>query len=511
MDKEKFSLKTLNTDLKEVANNFLKVIKELGAPVQIYTHRDADGLSSGAILGKMLYREDIPFQIRVLKQLEKQEIEKILTESGEYDTKFLIFSDFGSGQYLELQKKFVHNEKFHPLLILDHHLPQHVTKMEESKLIEDIHENTKTWHINPYCYGINGSSEISGAGLCYFFSKAINSNNIDLSPLAIVGAIGDIQNQGNSKSFIGVNKLILEDAMNSGLLEVVNDLNFPMNKPLNEAIAYSTEIKLPGLSKDVNRTLIFLKTRGILMENHEGKIKSLSELNQDEKQKISSAIIEYGSLKLDLEPEKIIKKLIVNRYLLKEESTDSPLYDVKTFSSLLNACGRTENASLGIAIAMGDRKESFQEAKEAKKAYSKSLVKALKWIQEEEDKIIQMDAIQYFFGEDVIPESIIGTITSMLIFQNNKKIDKSKPVFGLVKRDDEEVYKVSGRAHEKIVSQGINLSSAIREACKLSSIDVLGGGHPPAAGTIVPIDQVEQFLENCNIAVRNQQKSNQTA
>jgi RecJ-like exonuclease len=378
--------------------------------------------------------------------------------------------------------------------------------MEEIKLIADIHERTKTWHINPYFYGIDGSTEISGAGLCYCFSKTINSKNIDLSSLAIVGAVGDIQNQGKNKSFNGMNKLILEDAVNSGLLEVVNDLNFPMDRPLNEAIAYSNEINLPGLSRDVNRTLIFLKTRGILMENSEGKIKSLSELNQDEKQKISSAIIEYGSLKLDLEPEKIYKKLIVNRYLLREESGDSPLRDVKTFSSLLNACGRTENASVGIAIAMGDRKELFQEAKEVIKTYKSSIGNALKWIQQE-DKIVQMDAIQYFYGEEVIPESIIGTITSMLIFQNNKSIEKSKPLFGLVKRDNEDVYKVSGRAHEKIVSQGINLSSAIREACERSNIDVLGGGHPPAAGTIVPIDKVDLFLENCNNAIRSQQQS----
>ncbi len=505
MANEQLSVTTLNTDLKEVAENLLSTIKDLSAPVQIYTHRDADGLSSGAILGKTLYREEIPFQIRVLRQLEKQEIEKIAQKCEEFEN-FLIFSDFGSGQYLDLQNKFIHDDNSHPLLVLDHHLPQQVTNMEENKLIADIHERTKTWHINPYFYSIDGSTEISGAGLCYCFSKMINSKNIDLSPLAIVGAVGDIQNQGKNKSFNGMNKLILEDAVNSGLLEVVNDLNFPMDRPLNEAIAYSNEINLPGLSRDINRTLIFLKTRGILMENSEGKIKSLSELNQDEKQKISSAIIEYGSLKLDLEPEKIYKKLIVNRYLLREESGDSPLRDVKTFSSLLNACGRTENASVGIAIAMGDRKELFQEAKVVIKTYKSSIGNALKWIQQE-DKIVQMDAIQYFYGEEVIPESIIGTITSMLIFQNNKSIEKSKPLFGLVKRDNEDVYKVSGRAHEKIVSQGINLSSAIREACERSNIDVLGGGHPPAAGTIVPIDKVDLFLENCNFAIRSQQQS----
>ena len=152
---------------------------------------------------------------------------------------------------------------------------------------------------------------------------------------------------------------------------------------------------------------------------------------------------------------------------------------------------------------MGNRKEVYQQSKEALKNYRKSLGESLSWIQEN-DKILEKDSIQYFFGEDVIPENIIGTITSMLIFEHIKGVDKSKPIFGLAKRTDEDVYKVSGRAHESIVNQGINLSKAIREACEQSNLDVLGGGHPPAAGTKIPIEKVELFLENCNIAIRNQ-------
>ncbi len=502
MDTEKEKLTKLLADLKIAKNNLFKHVEGKNTPINIYTHLDADGLSSGAILGKALYREKIPFQITVLRQLEKREIAKILKKVQEYNN-FLIFSDFGSGQYLELETELVNKAKFNSFLILDHHIPQNVSNKEEVKLIEQIHEKTKNWHINPYFFGIDGSVEISGAGLCYYFAKCLNQENIDLSPIAIVGAIGDIQNQGLNKSFLGLNTLILEDAMNLGLIEVVNDLNFRSLKPLNEAIAYSTEILLPGLSKDANRTLIFLKTQGILMENSEGNVKTLSELNQDEKQIISTAIIEYASIKLDLEPNKIIKKLIINRYILKEEPAGSELHDAKEFSNLLNACGRTHNSSLGIAIAMGNRKDIYQQSKEALKNYRKSLGESLSWIQEN-DKIQEKDSIQYFFGEDVIPENIIGTITSMLIFEHIKGVDKSKPIFGLAKRTDEDVYKVSGRAHESIVNQGINLSKAIRDACKQSNLDVLGGGHPPAAGTKIPIEKVELFLENCNIAIRNQ-------
>jgi len=502
MNDENIKLEKLNGNLKKIAHSFLNLVNSMEAPVQIYTHLDADGLSSGAILGKALYRESIPFQITVLRQLEKKEITRILKKVEEYNN-YLIFSDFGSGQYLELQTKLIHNRKFKNILVLDHHIPQTVSSKEDINLIEEIYDTTKDWQINPYFFGIDGSVEISGAGLCYYFARCLKKENLDLSPLALVGAIGDIQNKGSNKSFLGINNLILEDAKNSGLIEVVNDLNFSTLKPLNEAIAYSNDIKLPGLSKDVNRSLIFLKTKGILMENSEGKVKTLNELDQDEKQKITTAIIEYASIKLNLEPSKIIKKLIINRYLLKNESPTSEIHDLKDFSKLLNACGRTYNASLGIAIAMGGRKDIYQQSMDALKIYRKSLVEGLSWI-ENNNKIQQKDSIQYFFGEEVISESIIGTITSILIFEHGKGVDISKPIFGLAKRTDEDVYKVSGRAHEKIVNQGINLSEVIREASQRSNIESLGGGHPPAAGTKIPIEQVDEFLENCNIVVRNQ-------
>lgn len=505
MIKSKEKLEKLNENLEIIKNNFLDHIKENNSSVHVYTHIDADGLSSGAIIGKSLFRENIPFQITTLRQLEREEIIKISKNVKENEN-YLIFSDFGSGQYLELKKKLMINKNFNSFLILDHHLPQKVSDKRDLDSIKDIYKKTNQWHVNPYFFGINGSQEISGAGLCYYFAKCLNEKNIDLSPIAIIGAIGDLQNQGPNKSFLGLNLLILEDAQRDELIEVKNDLNFSSIKPLNEAIAYSNDIYLPGLTKDINRSLIFLRTLGILIENSEGNIKSLSDLNQEEKQKITSAIIEYASIKLDIDPSKIVEKLIINRYLLKKEVINSKLHDASEFSSLLNACGRTNSASLGIAIAMGDRKRSYQKSQEILKNYKKSLSKSLSWIHDNQ-KIQQKEYIQYFFGEEIIPENIIGTVSSMLIFENFKGVDLSKPIFGLAKRENEDIYKVSGRAHEKIVNKGINLSKAIRDACELSGLDVLGGGHPPAAGTKIPLDKAELFLENCNIAIKRQLQS----
>jgi len=206
----------------------------------------------------------------------------------------------------------------------------------------------------------------------------------------------------------------------------------------------------------------------------------------------------------NIEPNEIIEKLIVNKYLLMDED-HSELHDAEDFSNLLNACGRTTNGSLGIAIAMGDRKQAFEQAKESLMNYKKSLLTALSWI-DENKKIQEKEYIQYFFGEDVISENIIGTISSMLILDEGNKLDKEKPLFGCALRLEEDVYKISGRAHEKIVSRGVNLSEAIREALVLSKLESLGGGHPPAAGTKVPSDKINIFLENLDKVIKKQLK-----
>ena len=494
------NLEELNFNIEKSKNYFLESIKDMESAVQIYTHIDADGLTSGAILGKALYREKIPFQIAVLKQLEREEILKI--RDKEFNN-FIIFSDFGSGQYLELKDKLKKNGGIAPFLILDHHLPQRVASKDKLISLKEIYQETQPWHINPYFYGIDGSIEISSAGICYYFAKCLNEKNIDLAPAAIIGAIGDIQNKGPNKSFLGLNSLIIEDARNNNLIEIIDDLNFSSIKPLNEAIAYSSEIILPGLTKDINKTLKFLQTLDFLIENSEGNIRTLNNLNQDEKQKLSSAIIEYATLKLGIEPSKIIDKLIIKRYLIKNDFGYSNLYDSNEFSNILNACGRTNNASLGIAVTMGDRKTFYQQIQDIVKKYRSSIFQSLLWIKENE-KIQQKDYIQYFFGEDFIPENIIGTIASILIFNKSELIDLSKPIFGIATRKDDDVYKISGRAHEDLVNKGVNLSEAIRLALELANLDSLGGGHPPAAGTKVPIEKIDIFLEKCNEVIKSQ-------
>ena len=44
--------------------------------------------------------------------------------------------------------------------------------------------------VNPHLFGIDGATDVSGSGVAYFAAKAVNPANVDLAPIALVGALG---------------------------------------------------------------------------------------------------------------------------------------------------------------------------------------------------------------------------------------------------------------------------------------------------------------------------------
>jgi len=188
-------------------------------------------------------------------------------------------------------------------------------------------------------------------------------------------------------------------------------------------------------------------------------------------------------------------------YIFINETRHPELLEASEFAYLLNSCGKTGNASIGIAIAMGDRNKSIIEAKEILKKYREKLEKSVDWILNQH-KLHKLEFVQYFYGEDEIPEEIIGTICSSLL--NSQLIDKTKPIFGYADKIGEDFYKVSSRATLDLINSGVNLAEVIKVALKLTNLDSLGGGHPPAAGTKIKKELIHEFLLNCNKIVKKQ-------
>ncbi|MEE9594518.1 MAG: DHH family phosphoesterase, partial [Candidatus Hydrothermarchaeales archaeon] len=213
----------LNKKLEEAAK-FVRGEVTKGNVVRVVTHHDADGICAGAIVHKAIARIDGCVHTRSIKQLESKNVEDVFSDKSD----LYVFVDLGSGQ-LDLIEENCDTTA----LVLDHHQPKDVPGA--------------IMHVNPHHYGIDGSKEVSGAGMAYLFAREFDEKNVDLSALAIIGAVGDIQEQDGK--FVGLNKKILEDAVGANVIEVRKDLRLfgRQTRPLYRAINYTTEPFIPGL------------------------------------------------------------------------------------------------------------------------------------------------------------------------------------------------------------------------------------------------------------------------
>ena len=180
-------------------NNYIKIIG----------HIDCDGISSTAIIAKAFEREDFKFSIANVKQIDLKLLDKLSKEN--FDILFLL--DLGSDYMKEIEERFSK-----PIFILDHHKFNY--KGDNVNLV------------NPHLFNLN-YEEISSSGICYLFAKCLNDNNKDLAYLALIGAIGDMQEKNG---FSGINSLILEDAKEKIDIEKGPRFFGMQTKPINKVL-----------------------------------------------------------------------------------------------------------------------------------------------------------------------------------------------------------------------------------------------------------------------------------
>ncbi|MHA1674065.1 MAG: DHH family phosphoesterase [Promethearchaeota archaeon] len=445
--------------------------------IHIYSHLDADGLSAAAILGKIFERKEIGYQITILRQLEIQYIQEI-AEEQKNSNRFIIFSDFGTGQ-IDIIEERLQSDTY---LILDHHKPENISKTPSVN------------HINPYFFDIKGEDEISGAGVCYLFGKSMDPKNIDLAHIAIVGAIGDMQNNHEKGAFHGLNSLILEDAVESGKVEVNFNLAISRTKPLPNAIAYSLPITIPNLSNNVSHVEEFLRLNQIRFKNEIEESRSFLDLSELEKKTLLNALLRYAIVESGIGSQ-VSKQLVANIYILKKYDEKNRISDAREMSSLLNACGRSENSALGIAALLGDEK-SLKIAIENTREYKRSIFLA---INKAKERIRDYENIRTVY-EQTIDEKMIGTVCSILV-HFTEYLDKPLIAFA---DSDNHTLKVSSRADKTLIEKGLDLGIVMRGACQQLGIINPAGGHPPAAGAKIPADKLGKFIDEVNNIVKSQ-------
>ncbi|MDD3083938.1 MAG: LAGLIDADG family homing endonuclease [Candidatus ainarchaeum sp.] len=427
--------------------------------VVIY-HYDADGLTSGAIIIKALEREGKKTSSLCLKQLYKENINEIKLLGKNF-----LFVDFGSGQIDYLKKEFCEENLF----ILDHHQP--ITINGKIPVLK--------YHINPFLYGFDGGKEISGAGLAFFFAITLNKNNFDLSALAIVGAVGDMQDFDGK--LVGLNRKILDIAVKEKVVSVKNDLRLygRISRPLISYLVFSSSPIIPNITANEENCIAFLKTNNIPLKNPFTKEwLSYEDLSQEDKQKLSSALIIH--LSENMVPEWKIQSLIGEVYTLEKEELKSPLKDAKEFATACNSAGRHSMPEIALQVCLGnrDKKSFYGKLLLLIEEHKRELKKGIEFVKK--NGIIEKNSFYFFDAKDVIQDSLVGIIAGMLY---GSIINEDKPIIAFARNEDGTI-KVSGRATSQLLKKGVNLGLAFKKISnEINGVE--GGGHCLHPDTLV--------------------------
>jgi RecJ-like exonuclease len=472
----KEQLDSLQNSAKQAAELILKTI-ENAEFIHIVSHLDADGLAAAGIIGKALARLGAFFRIRIERWLD----EKVAGSIAADKPALIIFADFGSGNLDVLNSQLADNQ----VVILDHH-----QTTEEA--------NPAFVHVNPHLHGIDGSRDLSGAGVAYLVAKALDKANIDLAPIAVVGALGDLQDKYESRALGGANKMIVEDAEATGALQTETDLLFfgRETRPIHKALAYTTVPFIPDISGQEDRSVAFLASIGITPKKGD-KWRALRDLSEEEKKKLCSTLADHLTSK-GLSGN-IALNLIGCVYMLTHEEPWTPLRDAREFSVLLNATGRMGKGGVGVAICMGDRGSALEEASKVLDEYRRAITKYLGWLTEKPGRIEELNSIYVAHGEGIIDDKMIGTISSILS-TNLPKLEKPLIAYSAVK--GEEFAKFSARTLDPVVRKGLNLGEILKIAAEKYS--GRGGGHNIAAGAQVPIKNIDAFIKLVDELVKKQ-------
>ncbi|MHC1680417.1 MAG: DHH family phosphoesterase [Methanomassiliicoccales archaeon] len=513
--------------------------------VAIFSHIDADGVSSAAIAYRAVERLGLNPKVHFLKSMSEKDIN--LINSCKDDLVWIC--DLGAGSYKSLN--------WSRCIVTDHH---HIFGSGQSFL--EFFGGMDNM-LNPVEFGFEGSTHLSGAGCTYFVARELDPANIDLAYLAIVGAVGDLQDKKAKRLEGPLHGSVIEDAKGSGVLQVVEkDLPFFgwVTRTAVAMIAFSNDLKAMGCECTFSDVSQLFKSQGVptyrgrrnpsIKDENLSKFYSWSELKVEDRSDIINAL--KISLHDKVKDPAIIDGMLGDVYLFPKYPVGSASREAKEFATMLNASGRylhsrTETAAMETYadhnVSEGEEKsERFQGELIIKACLdpvsfsSDAMAKLgnhrdnLKKGLDEIHSIVALNHIQYIRGRIGSKENnnkfkytlnaedtILGIIVGMALDQKPRadevglSVRGDMPLIAMAEVTDDsdfleeegaimdvkgkpgERIKVSGRMRRELVENGIHLGEAMKQASL--KVKGAGGGHNVAAGATIPKRKIKAFLE----------------
>ncbi|MDR1954716.1 MAG: DHH family phosphoesterase [Candidatus Methanoplasma sp.] len=460
MDRDDVFCDKLIGDLRKAAGAVMSA-----KSVLIVTHIDADGLASGGIASATLDRLDKEYTLTFEKKITEETVAMINSSAED----IVWICDLGSAYLSEFKRPGI--------IVTDHHIPDAKWRNRQTS-IDDFCDIR---HLNPHTYGVSGSYEVSGAGMTYLLSKTIDPANKDLAFLAVVGAIGDLQDSRESK-LIGYNRAILKEAVSAGDIAIVEDIRYFGRdyRPLVQFLQYGNDPPVPGISDSVSGSTAFFSDLKISLKNG-NEPRTWSDLNEKERKAAIGRLLSY------IDSEETRRRLFGEIYIITRFAPHTGLRDAKEFATVLNSCGRYDDAETGLRVCLGDM-TALEDAERNRSDHRKHISAALSHIKENR-LLRERRFVQYFNSGREIRETVVGIVAGILL--NSGEAKRELPLFAFAEADDG--IKVSARATRALTDRGLDLSFVMKTASEM--VGGYGGGHKVAAGATIPDGKEEEFLD----------------
>ncbi|MEE9593087.1 MAG: DHH family phosphoesterase, partial [Thermoplasmata archaeon] len=264
--------------MEKLAAQAAERVKRAGH-VDIFSHIDPDGITSGTIASQALERLGIDHEMHFLKKLDSRTVDEIKDGNPEA----VWFTDLGSGLFHRLADLSG--------VITDHHLPSEVVVPKERRDDLISYRTPEMVHVNPHLVGIDGTSELSSSGTAYLVARAMDRENRDLAALGIVGAVGDLQDRAQGR-LVGTNRKVIQDAEEAGVIEVKRDLRLfgRETRPVFKLLQYANDPPLPHLTEDEEACIVFFLELGIDLKGESGWRRWV-DLEDDERRRVVSELV----------------------------------------------------------------------------------------------------------------------------------------------------------------------------------------------------------------------------
>ena len=409
------------------------------------------------------------------KKISEETIDKI--NGCEYDMVWIC--DLGSAY----MSRFVRNG----VVVTDHHVPDPLWRRGQTFLDGFL----SSYQMNPHLYGRSGSFEVCGAGMTYLLSKTIDPNNVDLAYLAVIGAIGDFQDDRYSR-LVSYNRIILGDAEKAGDISTGYGLRYfgRETRPVLQFLQYGNEPRVEGITDDRDGCMDLLYKYDIKLTAEDGRRNTWVDLDPGDRAVLADELMSR------LTNDEDRKALMGEIYTVNRYEVHSGLNDSKEFATILNSCGRYDDAVTGERICMGDV-DALKDAERNRSDHRKH-ISASRAYEKENHLLRRLKHVQYFDAGTEIRETVVGIVAGMVL--NSGEADTGMPIVAFAVADDG--VKVSARASRSLTDRGLDLSQIMKDAA--ASVGGMGVGHSVAAGATIPEGKEESFLEEVDKLVAAQ-------